>query len=60
MPPFLEAKDAQRETVGFRMCSEVLRYHQLCTAEGPLVSSSARCVSHPRPSVQTRFPRRTW
>jgi hypothetical protein len=34
MPPFLEAKDAQREPVGFRMCSEVLRYHQLCTASG--------------------------
>jgi len=34
LPPFLESKDAQRDKVGFRMCSEVLRYHQLCTAEG--------------------------
>lgn len=34
LPPFLESKDAQRENVGYRMCSEVLRYHQLCTAEG--------------------------
>lgn len=36
LPPFLESKDAQRDTVGLRMCSEVLRYHQLCTAEGTL------------------------
>lgn len=34
LPPFLEAKDAQREAVGFRMCSEILRYHQLCTVSG--------------------------
>lgn len=36
MPPFLESKDAQRETVGLRMCSEVLRYHQLCTVSGTI------------------------
>ncbi|WP_245819805.1 hypothetical protein [Rhodococcoides yunnanense] len=36
LPPFLEAKDAQRDTLGLRMCSEVLRYHQACTAEGTL------------------------
>lgn len=36
LPPFLESKDAQRETVGLRLCSEVLRYHQACTAEGTL------------------------
>ncbi|HEY3716520.1 MAG TPA: hypothetical protein VGL39_18495 [Jatrophihabitantaceae bacterium] len=34
LPPFLEAKDAQREPVGLRICSEVLRYHQLCTVSG--------------------------
>jgi hypothetical protein len=40
MPAFLEAKDAQRETTGLRMCSEVLRYHQLCTASGTLTIDS--------------------
>lgn len=36
LPPFLEAKDAQRENIGYRMTSEVLRYHQACTATGTL------------------------
>ncbi|MFJ9388935.1 hypothetical protein ACIRON_08960 [Nocardioides sp. NPDC101246] len=36
LPPFLEAKDAQREAAAFRVQSDVLRYHQLCTAEGTL------------------------
>ena len=34
LPPFLEAKDGQREPVGFRVCSQVMRYHQLCSVEG--------------------------
>lgn len=42
LPPFLEAKDAQRETVGLRMCSEVLRYHQLCTVSGSLTIDGER------------------
>lgn len=34
LPPFLEAKDAQREPFGFRICSDLLRYHQSSTASG--------------------------
>jgi hypothetical protein len=34
LPPFLEAKDAQREPVGFRICSDLLRYHQAMTVRG--------------------------
>ncbi len=34
LPPFLEAKDAQREPAGLRICSDLLRYHQLCTVSG--------------------------
>ncbi len=34
LPPFLEAKDAQREPVGLRISSDLLRYHQLCTVSG--------------------------
>lgn len=33
-PPFLEAKDAQREPTGFRICSDLLRYHQAMTVSG--------------------------
>jgi hypothetical protein len=33
-PPFLEAKDAQREPEGFRICSDLLRYHQAMTVQG--------------------------
>jgi hypothetical protein len=34
MPPFLEDKDAQREPQGYRVCSDLLRYNQVVTAEG--------------------------
>ncbi len=34
LPPFLEAKDAQREPFGYRICSDLLRYNQVMTAEG--------------------------
>lgn len=34
LPPFLEAKDAQREPDGFRICSDLLRYHQASTVRG--------------------------
>ncbi|SHL42828.1 hypothetical protein SAMN05443637_12842 [Pseudonocardia thermophila] len=34
LPPFLERKDAQREPVGFRVQSDLLRYHQSSTVSG--------------------------
>lgn len=34
LPLFLEAKDAQREPFGFRICSDLLRYHQASTIRG--------------------------
>ncbi|MDQ0382971.1 hypothetical protein [Amycolatopsis thermophila] len=34
LPPFLEAKDGQREPDGFRICSDLLRYHQASTVRG--------------------------
>ncbi|HEX7658694.1 MAG TPA: hypothetical protein VF444_04375 [Pseudonocardiaceae bacterium] len=34
LPPFLEAKDGQREPDGFRICSDLLRYHQPSTVSG--------------------------
>ncbi|WP_027929028.1 hypothetical protein [Amycolatopsis thermoflava] len=34
LPPFLEAKDGQREPDGFRICSDLLRYHQASTVCG--------------------------
>lgn len=34
LPPFLEDKDAQREPHGYRICSDLLRYNQVVTAEG--------------------------
>ncbi len=34
LPPFLERKDAQREPLGFRIQSDLLRYHQSCTING--------------------------
>ena len=33
-PPFLEQKDAQREPHGFRIQSDLLRYHQASTVSG--------------------------
>jgi len=34
LPPFLEQKDAQREPHGFRIQSDLLRYHQASTVSG--------------------------
>ena len=34
LPPFLEAKDAQREPTGARISSDLLRYHQSSTVSG--------------------------
>lgn len=34
MPPFLERKDAQRGADGFRIASDLRRFHQLCTVSG--------------------------
>lgn len=34
LPPFLEQKDAQREPHGFRIQSDLLRYHQSSTVSG--------------------------
>ncbi|WP_433502519.1 hypothetical protein ACQP04_22390 [Pseudonocardia halophobica] len=34
LPPFLERKDAQREPHGFRIQSDLLRYHQSSTVSG--------------------------
>jgi hypothetical protein len=34
LPPFLEKKDAQREAQGFRIQSDLLRYHQASTISG--------------------------
>jgi hypothetical protein len=34
LPPFLEAKDAQREPTGARIQSDLLRYHQSSTVSG--------------------------
>jgi hypothetical protein len=34
LPPFLERKDAQREPHGFRIQSDLLRYHQASTVRG--------------------------
>jgi hypothetical protein len=34
LPPFLERKDAQREPHGFRVQSDLLRYHQASTVSG--------------------------
>ncbi|TSE01274.1 hypothetical protein FOS14_05090 [Skermania sp. ID1734] len=34
LPPFLESKDAQREPHGFRIQSDLLRYHQASTVSG--------------------------
>ncbi|MFE0749037.1 hypothetical protein [Gordonia sp. NPDC058843] len=34
MPPFLERKDAQRGSDGFRIASDLRRFHQLCTVSG--------------------------
>jgi hypothetical protein len=34
LPPFLEAKDGQREPSGFRISSDLLRYHQSSTVSG--------------------------
>ncbi|MCE3551425.1 hypothetical protein LWC33_08160 [Pseudonocardia sp. RS11V-5] len=34
LPPFLEKKDAQREPQGFRIQSDLLRYHQSSTISG--------------------------
>ncbi|MGY1829711.1 hypothetical protein ACI8AA_04680 [Geodermatophilus sp. SYSU D01180] len=34
LPPFLESKDSQREPSGFRICSDLLRYHQPSTVSG--------------------------
>ncbi|MFC4943608.1 hypothetical protein [Pseudonocardia sp. GCM10023141] len=34
LPPFLESKDAQREPHGFRIQSDLLRYHQSSTVSG--------------------------
>jgi len=36
LPPFLEAKDGQREPQGFRICSDLLRYHQSSTVSGQI------------------------
>jgi len=36
LPPFLEAKDEQREQFGARICSDLLRYHQSSTISGTL------------------------
>ncbi|BAH51225.1 hypothetical protein ROP_29780 [Rhodococcus opacus B4] len=36
LPPFLEQKDAQRETQGFRVQSDLLRYHQASTISGEI------------------------
>ncbi|HEY9417950.1 MAG TPA: hypothetical protein VIQ30_24585 [Pseudonocardia sp.] len=35
-PAFLESKDAQREPAGFRICSDLLRYHQAMTVTGQI------------------------
>ncbi len=34
LPPFLERKDVQREPIGFRVQSDLLRYHQASTIRG--------------------------
>ncbi|MFC3243736.1 hypothetical protein ACFOJ6_16970 [Gordonia humi] len=34
LPPFLERKDAQRGSDGFRVASDLRRFHQLCTVSG--------------------------
>lgn len=36
LPPFLEQKDAQREPHGFRVQSDLLRYHQASTVSGEI------------------------
>lgn len=36
LPPFLEQKDAQRELLGFRVQSDLLRYHQASTVSGEI------------------------
>lgn len=36
LPPFLEQKDAQREPHGFRIQSDLLRYHQSSTVRGTI------------------------
>ncbi|WP_068268773.1 hypothetical protein [Aldersonia kunmingensis] len=36
LPPFLEQKDAQREPHGFRVQSDLLRYHQASTISGEI------------------------
>jgi len=36
LPPFLERKDAQREPRGFRIQSDLLRYHQSSTVRGTI------------------------
>jgi hypothetical protein len=47
LPPFLEAKDAQRQPDALRMCSEVLRYHQLCTVRGSVTIDGERIEVRP-------------
>jgi len=42
LPPFLEAKDAQREPFGGRISSDLLRYHQSSTVRGTLWVDGAR------------------
>ncbi len=36
LPPFLEQKDSQREPQGFRVQSDLLRYHQASTVSGEI------------------------
>lgn len=46
MPPFLEQKDAQREPQGFRVQSDLLRYHQASTVSGEVWIDGERIEVH--------------